>query len=532
MQILKIARGVMVGLVLSPLALLGQYGASVSTQQQQQLANAVPRTFPNGIPVTGRGDSIFAGYLTTTPSTDNPLAQLGVLTGWNINNIAVSGDTDVDAMQRVNWNQPITKASVTVSNLGVNTQAVICNSDNCAPGTPPINADIVLFKRMKEAWWLYDSTPDTQKIKATAMTQSGTWFALNTASGLSAYPSWALASTTNNSTLTFSVFGTRVDVITGIQARNGGSLATGGYTISVDGNPVTDAATNTTTFAGQTIDTLGQNNGVWGMTDIGISGLTNTLHTVVFTNTFVSGTASVVYWGQGEAPGTPSYAGGTVIQVLPERAASSCTKYPSHQDAVTDYFRSYTLQAAADLNSTAGTQVITTDITGGDGYDPNNSGDMGDCLHPSTQGATKAANHLYGIAQAVQAGIQGSLPLPTVTPAAPSTPAPANTVSYLECATTSACSPTINTGLVYVDANASGTVNLPSIPASTTPNGTANYIRITCLLSGGCTVTVPSNYGLLPSSAVTNGTFTVGNGKTELFESYNANAANWIEAVP
>ena len=371
-------------------------------------ANAAPKLFPTGTAATCRGDSIFYGYGTTTPATDSICAKLRGLTGWDLTDLAVSGDTDVDMMQRVNWNTPITTDSLTVNNIGTNTQVLLCAADGCGGTTLPDAATGELFKRLKEAWLLYDSTPDTQKIKANAMTQTGSWFALNTA--LAGYPSWALGTSTNGTKLAFSTYGTRVDVMLGIESTAGnGQPVNAGYAITVDGQTINDPVTGNAYFIGQTADSLGQNGGSWGMVDIPVENLQNTYHQVVITNTEPTGTAAVVYWGQGEAPANPSYSTPPLYYILPERAGR-CITDAHVTDAVTSYFRNVALQAVGDVNATAGTRVVAIDITGGDGYDPNDPSQMNsDCRHPNTVGAARGAQAIYNVVQQVQAGVPGSV---------------------------------------------------------------------------------------------------------------------------
>jgi len=278
---------------------------------------------------------------------------MGAIKGWSVTNNAVSGSLCSDLSTGPIWDSVIDGSSVSAYAHFHNEQAN-WGAEGATWARGCIEA---------ETAWL--AIPENQKVRAIDAQQAGaTW---------TAGPNSA-AITLDGGTLTFSVTGTTVYLAT----ARGFGVAT--YTVSVDGNLVTDPDSLTTTF-NQGIDAS-----VVMPNLIRVKPQSGTTHTIVYTCTNPGGVGCIVFY----AAGVGSLTHIPVYSVSPFPNASWNTQY--NFDAATcqlyrDAWTSLVKEVQGD-----GLDIIPVDILKS-GYDPERQTQL-DGIHETAEGHAVIGNYV------------------------------------------------------------------------------------------------------------------------------------------
>lgn len=192
--------------------------------------------------VVAWGNSIAQGYnppITTSITAHPPTAWPALFAdrmGWSLNNQAYGSSNCADlsymGTSESLWAQTITTGSI-------NIYAHYLNDLGQADGGPnPGNMDVIRGCVQAEAAWL--AIPETQKVRASAGTTTGSW-TFNDINSSTAF------ATTNGATWSASVWGKIVYLVVYLQYGTGTPYSQ--FTVSVDGNLITNPMTKSTTWA-------------------------------------------------------------------------------------------------------------------------------------------------------------------------------------------------------------------------------------------------------------------------------------------
>jgi hypothetical protein len=322
------------------------------------------------------GDSHWMGYELADPATQSVASVMSEKRGWTPVNHAYPGDNFFDLPLRMDWTVPITPTTFTLLGEGTNQVTSTCMIDGCSATVPPSALHLAIFSAQVEAMLLYFGTPDAAKVKASAMQLAGAWQPLN--STAASAPVWSEVSTTVGDTATFSVSGTRVDLIAGITKASQSS-----FVVTIDGVGMTDSINGVAGGGGfrSYTDMSGRNGGTYGLVDYKFTGLSNGAHTVVVTNQGPAGNGLSLFWAQGTTPGTTTnLATVTLSQV--SRFGTCAVDYPWHSDLAVSQFLAPELAAVNELNA-AGYSILTSGYSDAGEWNPNDPTEtFPDCEHP------------------------------------------------------------------------------------------------------------------------------------------------------
>jgi hypothetical protein len=195
-------------------------------------------------------------------------------------------------------------------------------------------------------------------------------------------------SMTTGASKTFVVTGTTVYLATARMA-DGGSTR---YTVSVDGNLVTDPATNSTTFD-QNLDDAGiagvpVNEGLI-QNFIRVPGLSDVQHTIVYTCLVPSVTGCYVFYAAGVSATTNATASGPVVYSLSTVPNSFRNRSENMGISTTSLYHDAWVQMVAELDGD-GLQVVGLDTTDPHVYNPTLESQP-DGVHPSLTGHVSIA---------------------------------------------------------------------------------------------------------------------------------------------
>lgn len=271
------------------------------------------------------GDSHCQGFGLALQAQSYP-SILAAQNNWGITNNCVGGAAFYDEMTQIPWTtRSIGPGSVTMQNMGTNDVTQFSTVQGGAATAPNALNSAYLAAALR-GYLVYNGSVSNNFALASNATPTGTWSAGSAI--IAGAPPMAMYSQTANSTLTFKVTGTRVDLIAFV--GDNGTPATYGWT--VDGVAENCYPSNTTACT-TTVD-VGAGGSV-GMIAAGTArGLANTLHTVVVTLSATVGGGLMVNGVIGNDTTIPMKQRPLVLGSYASRFGTAGADYFNHSDAL------------------------------------------------------------------------------------------------------------------------------------------------------------------------------------------------------
>lgn len=312
--------------------------------------------------LTAYGDSITAGYGITNPS-DWYVNLIGASTGLTVTNNAVAGMKIGDpAVIDAIYAETVDTTKNYLMMIGTNNGRI--------NGADPYYLDT--FRGALAAAWMWLAIPDSNKVKASNCTRTGTWV-VNT--GI--YGSMDYRSTTIGSTIGTTVTGTSVYVGHIKSAGSGGT-----FSVSIDG-------TNYGTFTTDgSCNVRYSDTAAYQAYGLRFSGLSHGAHTVLITVTSATGGGNAVYIDWIAGNGFDKGEGYLYVSNLPRATNAYYTGNAPYTDAVVSLYNAAIEEVYNGLKND-GLNIILTDTV----YTIDRTTDMqADGLHPDEAGNVKMAD--------------------------------------------------------------------------------------------------------------------------------------------